>query len=64
MPQEVSDWFEKLDANKDNILTVNEANAYIKNWIMGEYGIKNPAQAMIEDVFREIDINGDKQISR
>lgn len=43
---------------------MEEANEYIKDWIKEEYGVDNPSQAMIEDVFNEIDSNHDNLISK
>ena len=38
LPDKVAAWFLKCDENNDGVLTQEEAYAYIKEWILEEYG--------------------------
>ena len=46
------------------MLTVDEATEYIKQWITDEYGIANPGEALVQNTFKEIDVNKDGFIDK
>ena len=67
LPDKVAAWFEKSDANKDEQLTVEEATEYIVEWINEEYGIvitEGRENAMVKNIFNEIDVNHDGFIDK